>query len=615
MGNYRMCMCFIRKFKVVEAGPPPDVKDHFKKYTDGATHMTAEQLRNFLVDVQADSNASIADAEKIIEQILNKRHHIAKFTRHTLTLDDFHHYLFSADLNPPIRENQVHQDMTKPLSHYFIYTGHNSYLTGNQLSSDCSDIPIINALKRGVRVIELDIWPNSTKDDIHVLHGRTLTTPVELIRCLTSIKEHAFSFSPYPVIITLEDHLTPYLQAKAAQIIIETFDDMLYYPECECLEEFPSPEDLKHRIIISTKPPKKYHKSESVKIKGNKSQKDKDSDDDVWGKEPKKYHKSESVKIKGNKSQKDKDSDDDVWGKEPSDLGPGQEDSDSSDSDSSEASDDELNHVGVDAYKRLIAIHAGKPKGGLKEALKVDPNKIRRLSLSEKALEKATENHGMDVIRFTQKNVLRVYPKGTRFNSSNYKPLIAWMHGAQMVAFNMQGYGRALWLMHGMFRANGGCGYVEKPDFLMNVGSNGEIFNPKAKLSVKKTLKVKVYMGDGWHLDFKQTHFDLYSPPDFYTRVGIAGVPDDVKMEKTKIKEDNWTPVWGEEFTFPLTVPEIALLRIEVHEYDMSEKDDFAGQICFPVSEIKQGIRAVSLFDRKGKKLNSARLLMRFEFV
>lgn len=102
-----MCMCFIRKFKVVEAGPPPDVKDHFKKYTDGATHMTAEQLRNFLVDVQADSNASIADAEKIIEQILNKRHHIAKFTRHTLTLDDFHHYLFSADLNPPIRENQV----------------------------------------------------------------------------------------------------------------------------------------------------------------------------------------------------------------------------------------------------------------------------------------------------------------------------------------------------------------------------------------------------------------------------------------------------------------------------------------------------------------------------
>lgn len=86
-------------------------------------------------------------------------------------------------------------------------------------------------------------------------------------------------------------------------------------------------------------------------------------------------------------------------------------------------------------------------------------------------------------------------------------------------------------------------------------------------------------------------------------------------MKKTKTKEDDWNPVWGEEFTFPLTVPELALLRIEVHEYDVSEKDDFAGQICLPVRELRSGIRAVPLCDWKGEEYKSVRLLMRFEIL
>ena len=46
-------------------------------------------------------------------------------------------------------------------------------------------------------------------------------------------------------------------------------------------------------------------------------------------------------------------------------------------------------------------------------------------------------------------------------------------------------------MMHGMFRSNGGCGYVKKPDFLMNKGPNNEVFDPKATLPVKKTLRVR----------------------------------------------------------------------------------------------------------------------------
>lgn len=98
-------------------------------------------------------------------------------------------------------------------------------------------------------------------------------------------------------------------------------------------------------------------------------------------------------------------------------------------------------------------------------------------------------------------------------------------------------------------------------------------------------------------------------------QVGIAGVPADAIKKKTKTMDDNWIPTWDEQFEFPLTVPELALLRIKVLDYNRSDKDEFAGQTCLPVPELRQGIRAVPLFDRKGEKYSSVKLFMRFEFI
>lgn len=64
--------------------------------------MSADQFRKFLAD-QGDAGD---DAESVIEkglQLGHRQHLRGKLAMPAFTLDDFHRYLFSAELNPPIR--------------------------------------------------------------------------------------------------------------------------------------------------------------------------------------------------------------------------------------------------------------------------------------------------------------------------------------------------------------------------------------------------------------------------------------------------------------------------------------------------------------------------------
>lgn len=69
-------------------------------------------------------------------------------------------------------------------------------------------------------------------------------------------------------------------------MVTQTFGDILFSPGSECLKEFPSPESLKNRIIISTKPPKEYLEAKEIKDRESDSQKGKElGDEEAWGKE------------------------------------------------------------------------------------------------------------------------------------------------------------------------------------------------------------------------------------------------------------------------------------------------------------------------------------------
>ncbi|OEL38102.1 Phosphoinositide phospholipase C 2 [Dichanthelium oligosanthes] len=581
MTTYRVC-CFLRRFRAASNEPSEAVRDVFQAYTDGTGVIGEEALRRFLREVQgeADDAGAVEAAAKELMALLKKG---------GLTAEGFHRWLCS-DANAALDPRRgVYQDLGLPLSHYFIYTGHNSYLTGNQLSSGCSERPIVKALLDGVRVIELDLWPNAAKDEVEVLHGRTWTSPVELNKCLEAVKEHAFTTSPYPVILTLEDHLTPDLQAKVAKMIKETFGDMLYISESETMAEFPSPEDLKGKIIISTKAPKEYLQSKS----GKEEAADDKAEEGVWGEEI---------------------SDDMATARQMSEQYSGKYAAEEAEEEPLDGEAEKKARQGADnEYKRLIAIQLTRRKHDMDQDLKVDPEKVTRMSLGEKAYEKAIVSHGPHIIRVNGFDGCRYQVYAEKL-AADFPPVDAH-HVLELQSVDgVEGHGRKLWLTQGMFRANGGCGYVKKPDILMNSHPD-KLFDPRADLPVKTRLKVTVYMGDGWRFDFRKTHFDKCSPPDFYARVGIAGVAADTRMQQTRVMMDSWIPTWDHEFeVFPLAVPELALLRVEVHESDNHQKDDFGGQTCLPVWELRPGIRSVRLCDHKGQPLRSVKLLMRFEF-
>lgn len=48
----------------------------------------------------------------------------------------------------------------------------------------------------------------------------------------------------------------------------------------------------------------------------------------------------------------------------------------------------------------------------------------------------------IELLKYNQKGLTRVYPKGQRVDSSNYDPFRLWLCGSQMVALNFQTGGK-----------------------------------------------------------------------------------------------------------------------------------------------------------------------------
>ncbi|MDA4132747.1 MAG: phosphatidylinositol-specific phospholipase C domain-containing protein, partial [Thaumarchaeota archaeon] len=188
--------------------------------------MTIDQFLYFLRDVQGEDITTdraywegvfvkFVRRSKSKEQALQDAAdgEVARMNEAALTA-----YLIST-FNVPL-SNTPAGPLDRPLHEYFIYSSHNTYLLGRQVSGQSSVEAYISALNRGCRCVEVDCWNGS--DGPVVMHGRTLTSQVSFADVMSTISKYAFVKSSYPLWISLEVHCNPQQQAMMAQIIKDT---------------------------------------------------------------------------------------------------------------------------------------------------------------------------------------------------------------------------------------------------------------------------------------------------------------------------------------------------------------------------------------------------------
>ncbi|XP_062051894.1 1-phosphatidylinositol 4,5-bisphosphate phosphodiesterase beta-3 isoform X1 [Lepus europaeus] len=600
----------------------------------GKPYLTLEQLMDFINQKQRDPRLNEvlypplrpSQARLLIEKYEPNQQFLE---RDQMSMEGFSRYLGGEENGIlPLEALDLSVDMTQPLSSYFINSSHNTYLTAGQLAGTSSVEMYRQALLWGCRCVELDVWKGRPpEEEPFITHGFTMTTEVPLRDVLEAIAETAFKTSPYPVILSFENHVdSAKQQAKMAEYCRSIFGDALLidpldkYPLAPGVP-LPSPQDLMGRILVKNK--KRHRPSPrgpdssvrkrpleqrnsalsegSATTEPSSPQLGSPSSDSCPGLSNGEEAGLEQPSLEPRKS----------LGEEGPSRGPytdreeeEEEEEDEEQADPKKPTTDEgtaSSEVNATEEMSTLVNYIEPVKFKSFEAAR-KRNKCFEMSsfVETKAMEQLTKSP-MEFVEYNKQQLSRIYPKGTRVDSSNYMPQLFWNVGCQLVALNFQTLDVPMQLNAGVFEYNGRSGYLLKPEFMRRPDKS---FDPFTEVIVDgivaNALRVKVISGQ----------FLSDRKVGIYVEVDMFGLPVDTRRKyRTRTSQGNsFNPVWDEEpFDFPKVVlPTLASLRIAAFE----EGGKFVGHRILPVSAIRSGYHYVCLRNEANQPLCLPALLI-----
>ncbi|NWW25446.1 PLCB2 phosphodiesterase, partial [Falcunculus frontatus] len=580
--------------------PRPEIDEIFTSHhLKAKPYMTKEHLAKFINKKQRDTRLNdilFPPAKPEQVQSLIEKYEPSGFNiqRGQLSPEGMVWFLCGPENNLIVLDNlMLYQDMTQPLSHYYINSSHNTYLTAGQFSGTSSPEMYRQTLLAGCRCVELDCWKGRPPDEEPIItHGFTMTTEILFKDAIEAIAESAFKTSPYPVILSFENHVdSPKQQAKMAEYCRSIFGDMLL---TEPLEKYPlkpgvplpSPKDLLRKILIKNK------KNQSMSGKRQNSLK-----------------KGRNVEPETSEQPTSVDAEDAVWAGDVAEEEPEEEDEQLRNLDEEEIkkmqSDEGTAGLEVTAYEEMSSlVNYIQP---IKfNSFEVSAKKNRSYVISSFTEMKACDllsKFPMQFVEYNKRQMSRIYPKGTRMDSSNYQPQMFWNIGCQMVALNFQTMDVPMQQNMALFEFNGQCGYLLKHEFMRRPDKQ---FDPFSVDRIDGLVATTVCVLSGQFLSDRSVKT--------YVEVELLGLPRDAKRKhRTKLTStaNSINPVWKEEaFVFEkIMMPELASLKIVAWE----EGGKFIGQRIIPIIAMHPGYHHVCLRSESNMPLTMPALFVFLE--